>query len=305
MSSPTERRSLTLPSRPAATVMLVRDSAGGIAVFLMRRHSADGIRGRGDGVSRRWRRRPRPQRRDRLGRAAAVVVGATVRHRNRTGRGAGLRRRPGDLRGMWRAVRRPGRRSGRASSATRRCTANPGWRWPTGRCRSPTSCAGKTWCCGPTCCGRGRTGSPRKPNAPAATTRTSSSECCRRASVPTARTPNPTVRDGRRRRRPSTTSQPAARFLLPPTWTQLDSLAGRTRRRRVGRRAADRPRAAASGDQRRQLDFRVLRLRPLPPGAQSGRTGMAAVSEFVSINRGSHDARAWEPWCSRGRPPTP
>lgn len=40
MSSPTEDPIVPLTPRPAATVMLVRDTANGIAVFLMRRHSA-------------------------------------------------------------------------------------------------------------------------------------------------------------------------------------------------------------------------------------------------------------------------
>ncbi len=40
MNSPGEQPAVPLPVRPAATVMLVRDTADGIAVFLMRRHSA-------------------------------------------------------------------------------------------------------------------------------------------------------------------------------------------------------------------------------------------------------------------------
>ena len=40
MSPPDEEAFVPLPTRPAATVMLVRDTAEGIAVFLMRRHSA-------------------------------------------------------------------------------------------------------------------------------------------------------------------------------------------------------------------------------------------------------------------------
>ena len=54
-------------------------------------------------------------------------------------------------------------------------------------------------------------------------------------------------------------------------------------RRRAGRRAPDRHRATAPGNRRRQLGDRVLRLRPLPPGPQSGRPGVAALSEFVSV----------------------
>src|ERR1700736_61028 len=74
---------------------------------------------------------------------------------------------------------------------------------------------------------------------------------------------------------------------LLPVAADLDpaGLAGRTHgRRRVGRRASDRHRATEPGNRRRQLDIRVLRLRPLPPSAESRRTGMAAVSEFVSIH---------------------
>ncbi len=40
MTSATDDPLVPLPTRPAATVMLVRDTAEGIAVFLMRRHSA-------------------------------------------------------------------------------------------------------------------------------------------------------------------------------------------------------------------------------------------------------------------------
>ena len=83
----------------------------------MRRHSAMEFVGRGDGVSRRRGRRPRPQRRHRLARAAAGVVGRAVRCRRRAGRGAGVRGRAGDVRGVRRAVRRAGRRPGRRSSS--------------------------------------------------------------------------------------------------------------------------------------------------------------------------------------------
>ena len=130
----------------------------GIEVFLMRRHAAmDFVAGvmvfPGGGVDERDRSAdiawfgPEPswwaERLD-------VDVGPR--------RGAGLRRRPRDVRGVRRAVR--GRRPTipTASSATPRSTARPGPRWPTTRCRSPTSCAPRTWCCGPTCCGPGPTG---------------------------------------------------------------------------------------------------------------------------------------------------
>ena len=74
----------------------------------------------------------------------------------------------------------------------------------------------------------GELGDARRRSAPAATTPTSSSGRCPRASAPTATTPKPTGPTGSRRRPRSTTSPTAARFLLPPTWTQLDSLDGRT-----------------------------------------------------------------------------
>ena len=113
--------------------------------------------------------------------------------------------------------------AGHASSPTRRCTATPARRWPPSRCRSPTSCATRSWCCVPTCCGRGRTGSRPRRSAPAATTPTSSSGRCRRASAPTATTPRPTARSGRRRRPPSTTSARAGRSCCRPpgpSWTR-------------------------------------------------------------------------------------
>ena len=195
-----------------------------------------------------------------------------------------MRRRPRDLRGMRRAVRRAGRRPERASSATHRSTANPGWRWPTGRCRSPTSCARKTWCCGPICCGRGPIGSRPKPSAPVATTPTSSSACCRRVSAPTATTPNPTVAEWSTPQAAIADFEAGRCFLLPPTWTQLDSLTGRTVADvlAVERQIVDG--ATEPRNRRRQLDFRVLRLRPLPPGPQSRRTRVANLSEFVSVH---------------------
>ena len=45
-----------LMPRPAATVMLIRDTPSGLSVFLMRRHSAMEFAAGSDGVSR-WRRR--------------------------------------------------------------------------------------------------------------------------------------------------------------------------------------------------------------------------------------------------------
>src|SRR3984957_17796899 len=74
---------------------------------------------------------------------------------------------------------------------------------------------------------------------------------------------------------------------LLPAAADLDS-AGLAERahgcRRAGRRASDRDRAAEPRNRRRQLDFRVLRLRPLSPGPQSRRTGVADLSEFVSVH---------------------
>src|SRR6516162_9229857 len=70
-------------------------------------------------------------------------------------------------------------------------------------------------------------------------------------------------------------------------------LAGRSHRRRcAGRRAPDRHRAAAPGNPGRQLDFRVLRFRPLSPGTGIGRAGVVGLSEFVSlvVSDGSRDA---------------
>ena len=47
-------------------------------------------------------------------------------------------------------------------------------------------------------------------------------------SAPTARTPNPTRPTGSRPKPPSADFAAQRSFLLPPTWTQLDALAGRT-----------------------------------------------------------------------------
>ena len=244
----------------------------------MRRHSAMEFAAGVDGVSRRRRRRPRPQRRHRLGRAAAGVVGAAVRHRSRPGRGAGLRRGAGDLRGIGGAVRRAGRRPGRHRRRDASVYRDPAARWPTGRCRSRTSCAGRTWCCVPTCCGRGRTGSPRKPSAPAATTPISLWQRCRRVSAPTARTPNPTAPAGRLPQDAIADFAAGRNVLLPPTWTQLDSLAGRTVADVLAVERQIVAGAAAAGEAGRQLGVRVLRLRPLPPGTQGGRLdGMAGL----------------------------
>ena len=106
-----------LPARPAATVMLVRDTRRDLDVFLMRRHSRDGVRRRGDRVPRRRGRRPRPQRRYRLGGSAAALVGASGSASRRTWPMAlvcAAARETFEESG--RAVRRTGRRSRTASS---------------------------------------------------------------------------------------------------------------------------------------------------------------------------------------------
>ena len=69
-------------------------------------------------------------------------------------------------------------------------------------------------------------------------------------------------------------------FLLPPTWTQLDSLAGRTVAEVLAVERRDRRRAAEHDHDRRQLGVRVLRRRALQRGAR----GAGPVREFVSIH---------------------
>src|SRR6185437_3168315 len=87
---------------------------------------------------------------------------------------------------------------------------------------------------------------------------------------------NATGRHRRLRRRP-----------LLPAAADVDA-AGLAQRahgsRRVGGGAPDRHRAAERRSRRRQLDFRILRLRSLPPGPQGRRTGMAPLTEFVSVH---------------------
>ena len=217
-----------LVPRPAATVMLVRDT--------LERHQGlpdaaalgDGLRRRRDGVSRRRRRRPRPQRRHRLGRTGAVLVGAAIRRRRRPGRGAGVRRRPRNLRGIRRAVRRTGRRPATASSATRRSTAIPGRagrqlavvrRLPAqreaGAARRPAAAVGELG---------DAEGGAHPPLRHLLLRRRIAGGPARRRREHRNR---PRRLDHAARRR-STTSPRAVHFLLPPTWTQLDSLAGRT-----------------------------------------------------------------------------
>lgn len=227
MTSPEEA---PLVPRPAATVMLVRDTGPGLGVFLMRRHAkmefaagtmvfpGGGVDDRDRNADIAWAGPPPEWWAQRFGiepDLAEALVCAAARETFEESGCCSRGRRAG-------AVRRR-----TVSLATRRCTATPAGRWPTGRCRSRISCGGRTWSCARTCCGRGPTGSPRRPSARGATTPISSWAPCRRGSAPTARTPNPTGRAGRRRRRRSRTSRPDA-ALLPPTWTQLDSLAGRT-----------------------------------------------------------------------------
>ncbi|QKU00544.1 hypothetical protein FOB87_00010 [Mycolicibacterium smegmatis] len=148
---------------PAATVMLIRDvhreGRADLEVFLMRRHAAmDFVAGvmvfPGGGVDDRDRNAdiawygPEPSWwAQRLGvdegLAEALVCAAARETFEESG------------------VLFAGPRTGPvtpASSPTRRCTATRARPWPTTRCRSPTSCATRSWCCAPTCCGRGPTG---------------------------------------------------------------------------------------------------------------------------------------------------
>ncbi len=139
-------------------------------------------------------------------------------------------------------ARRPGRRSrspaccspGRptirtASSTTRRSTATHGRRWSSAAVVRRLPARARTWCCAPTCCGRGRTGSPPKeertrrydtyffvgalPDGQRADGENTESDQADWV------TPEAAIEDFAEAQRS---------FLLPPTWTQLDSLAGRT-----------------------------------------------------------------------------
>ena len=144
--------------RPAATVMLVRDTAGGIKVFLMRRHSAmEFVAGvmvfPGGGVDDRDRNAdiawfgPEPDWwAERFGvepdLAEALVCAAARETFEESGvLFAGPADDPDGIVGDASIYRECARRAGR-----------------TGRCRSGSSCARRTSCCARICCGRGRTG---------------------------------------------------------------------------------------------------------------------------------------------------
>ena len=79
---------------------------------------------------------------------------------------AGLRGRTGDVRGVRRAARRPGRgRDGRRHQG-RRLGGRPGGAGATGARPWPSCWPGAAWCSAPTCSAPGRTGSPRRSRPP-------------------------------------------------------------------------------------------------------------------------------------------
>ena len=111
--------------------MTAPDPAGGDRAAAARRcrgpgglpappHAGHALRRRDERLPRRRGRRPRRRHRPGLGRAPAGRLGGGVRLRRAAGPRAGVRRRPGDLRGGRRAAGRPGRRLGRRPRRLRR-----------------------------------------------------------------------------------------------------------------------------------------------------------------------------------------
>ena len=162
--------------QPASTVILLRDANPSPHVYLLRRAASMAFAA---GMSVFPGRRGRRVRGGRLDRADARLVRGAARlyggRRLRGGRRAETFEESGVLLGRPRTrwSRTPPDRTGRTT----------GSRWKAGRCRSPTSCTGAGWCCGPTCSACGRTGS-RPSSSLGGTTPGSSSPPCRRASAP-------------------------------------------------------------------------------------------------------------------------
>ena len=237
-----------LVPRPAATVMLIRDTADGHQGVPDAAALRDGLRRRRDGVSRRWRRRPRPQRRRRV-----------VRPRAAAGGPSGSASTPDLAEALvCAAARETFEESGVLfagpaddpdgivgdASIYRRSAAGAGG--PLAVVRG-SSCAARTWCC------------VRILLRPWANWVTPKEERTRRydtyffvgalpegqrADGDNTETDRADLDHARRQR--STDFAEARTFLLPPTWTQLDSLAGRTRRRSACRGTSDRRRRTAS-----------------------------------------------------------
>ncbi len=214
-----------------------------------------------------------------------------------------MRRCARNLRGMRRAVRRPGRRpgrhrrrrvgvsripvgAGRPDAVVRRLPA-PGEPGAAGR---PTAAMGELGDAG------------RRTHPPLRHVLLRRSVACR-VSVPTARIPNPTVRDGRRRRLPSTTSRQAALFCcrrLGHSWTRWPDARSPTcwpssvrssPCNRIWRSTAITGFSSSSTP--------TATTRPAKPADRDGR-----CERVRQHPRGRTTARASEPWCSRGRPPT-
>lgn len=227
MTSPEEA---PLVPRPAATVMLVRDTGPGLGVFLMRRHAkmefaagtmvfpGGGVDDRDRNADIAWAGPPPEWWAQRFGiepdLAEALVCAAARETFEESGvlfAGAGGPGPFGAGQYRWRRVgvrrRPPG--AGRRDVVVRGFPAAG----EPGAALGPVAAVGQL-------------GHPEAERTRRYDTYFSWAPC-RRGSAPTARTPNPTGRAGRRRRRRSRTSRPGA-ALLPPTWTQLDSLAGRT-----------------------------------------------------------------------------
>ena len=278
--------------------------AEGIEVFLMRRHAAMDFVGRGDGVPRRRGRRPRPQRRHRLARTADRRGGPSGSGSTSTSPRRWSARRRG-RRSRSPACCSPGPPTIRtASSATRRCTGEPARRWPNktlsfgeflrareaGAARRPAAAVGELG---------DAQGGAHPPLRHLLLRRCAAGGPARRRRQHRDRP----GRLGRRRRPRSTTSRAGAAFLLPPTWTQLDSLNGRT----VAEVLAVERRIVAvephlSRD-RRQLGDRVLRQRQRYNAARSARAA-TPVREFVSVHTARRASRHRAPCCCRARRPT-
>ncbi len=147
-----------LVPRPAATVMLIRDTADGIKVFLMRRHSAmEFVAGvmvfPGGGVDDRDRNAdiawfgPEPGWwAERFGVEPDLAEALVCAAARETFEESGVL--------FAGPCRRPGRHRRRRVDLPRIAR----WRSRTDRCRSGSFCARRTSCCARICCGRGRTG---------------------------------------------------------------------------------------------------------------------------------------------------
>ena len=270
--------------RPAATVMLVRDTAEGIKVFLMRRHSAmefvagvmvfpgGGVDDRDRGAFTPGRSDPAREDAHRLVRPRAVLVGRPARRRRRIGRGAGLCGRPRDLRGVRRAVRRSRQRLPATRDRRRRVgvprTAGRRWTQKTlSFARVPA---------------RREAGAARRPAAAVGELGDAQGGAhppLRHLLLRRGAARGPARRRREHRDRPGVLGDSAGRPRrvrrgpVVPAAADLDAagLAQRPHRGRgARRRTQDRRRRAASGRQEGQLGDRVLQQRPVQQAAPRG-----------------------------------